>query len=66
MWVSLTDQLAKVIWRYQPKIILDLLPTFSIFSCKNSTFCDLKVERLIRIRIRMDPHWFDSLDPDPH
>ncbi len=34
------------------------------FSWKNPTFCDAK--SLTRIRIRMDPHGFGSLDPDPH
>jgi hypothetical protein len=32
---------------------------------KNSTF-SLWRQRLIKIRIRVDPHWRDSLGPDPH
>jgi hypothetical protein len=31
-----------------------------VFLCQNPTFCD---GSLNRIRI---PHWFGSLDPDPH
>jgi hypothetical protein len=34
------------------------------FACKNSIFCDFLTR--IRIRIRLNPHWFGVLDPDPY
>jgi hypothetical protein len=37
-----------------------------IFHVKNSALCDFNLYNLTRIQIRMDPHWFGSLDPDPH
>jgi hypothetical protein len=36
------------------------------FSCQNPTFCDAKGLTRIWIWIRIDPHSFGSLDPDPH
>ncbi len=36
---------------------------FVNFSCKKLNF--LVLGSLTRIQIRMDPHWFGSLDPDP-
>ncbi len=39
-------------------LLRDLLQVY--FSCKNSTFCDVRVWK------NPDPHWFGSLDPYPH
>ncbi len=42
----------------------DLLLTENIFSIEIFNF--LWRQSLTRIRIRVDSHWFSSLDPDPH
>jgi hypothetical protein len=41
-------------------MLLYLLPTLSILSCKNSAFSTFKPDH------DPDPDWFGSLDPDPY
>jgi hypothetical protein len=39
----------------------DRSPTLSLFF-----YVNIQLFVTLRIRIRMDPHWFGAPDPDPH